>query len=98
MAGQRRASHGVKKTYLKACFTKIRWEFKKMISTRPMCGISENSFENGNVLLWDVQTGELRGELAGHENGVSSLAFTLDGNLLVSGSYDGEVIVWGIRP
>ena len=59
---------------------------------------SGNSFENGNVLLWDVQTGELRRELAGHESGVNSLAFTLDGNLLVSGSYDGEVIVWGIRP
>lgn len=59
---------------------------------------SGNSFENGNIQLWDAQTGQLLRELVGHQSGVNSLAFSKDGNLLVSGSYDGEVRVWGIRP
>jgi len=59
---------------------------------------SGNSFENGHIRLWDVQTGEQLRELVGHENGVTSMAFSPDGYLLVSGSYDGVVHVWGIRP
>ena len=59
---------------------------------------SGNSFENGEISLWDAQTGSLLRELEGHKSGVSNLAFSPDGSLLISGSYDGTLRSWGIRP
>jgi len=56
------------------------------------------AFQNSLVRLWDAATGELLRSLEGHLNGVERLAFAPDGRLLVSGSYDGTLRVWGIRP
>ncbi len=48
--------------------------------------------------LWSVNTGELLRDLAGHATAVTSLLFAGDGQLLVTGSYDGTVRIWGIWP
>lgn len=56
------------------------------------------AFQNSLVRLWDASTGELLRTLEGHVNGVERLAFAPHGQLLVSGSYDGTLRVWGIRP
>jgi WD40 repeat protein len=47
-----------------------------------------------NVKVWDVQTGKLKSELKGHTNEVSSAAFSLDGQILLTGSRDGTVRFW----
>jgi WD40 repeat protein len=45
--------------------------------------------------LWDAQTGAAIGEpLEGHTNWVWTLAFSPDGQRLVSGSFDGTLRVW----
>ncbi len=49
----------------------------------------------GEVRLWDVETLELIDDpLIEHTNEVLSLAFSPDGELLASGSWDATVIVW----
>ncbi len=50
----------------------------------------------GQVALWEVATGALRHAFLGHESFVVSLAFSADGNVLVSGSEDTTALVWDI--
>ncbi|MBK8905761.1 MAG: protein kinase [Anaerolineaceae bacterium] len=52
--------------------------------------------EGGVVTLWDVATGQMVGELAGHDPNwqVLPVVFSPDGRLLASGSETGEVIIW----
>jgi WD40 repeat protein len=50
------------------------------------------------IRLWDVATGQQRGDpLQGHTSSVSSVAFSPDGTLLVSGSYDKTIILWDME-
>ncbi len=48
------------------------------------------------IRLWDVETGELQSEKAGHTEWVSSLAYTDDGKKLFSTSADQTVRVWDV--
>ncbi len=49
----------------------------------------------GEILLWDVATRQLIGEpRTAHTNYVSALAFSPDGSILASASYDQSVILW----
>jgi len=59
---------------------------------------SGGSYENNLIRLWSAYSGELLNTLEGHQNGISHLVFSPDGASLVSGSYDGEIRIWGIRP
>ncbi|MGL4420223.1 MAG: WD40 repeat domain-containing serine/threonine protein kinase, partial [Gemmataceae bacterium] len=47
-----------------------------------------------NITLWDVENARVVGTLVGHTGWVSALAFTLDGEHLLSASQDGTVIQW----
>ena len=58
---------------------------------------SGGSYQNQNVRLWDVSTGRLLNTLGGHMDGVTQVLFSPDGQYLVSASYDGQLILWGIR-
>ncbi len=58
---------------------------------------SGGSFQNQYVRLWDVSTGALLRTLDGHTNGVTHVLFSPDGKYLVSSSYDGQLLLWGIR-
>ncbi|KAL3843314.1 hypothetical protein ACJIZ3_000717 [Penstemon smallii] len=44
--------------------------------------------------LWRINRGDWAVELQGHQDSVSSLSFSVDGQLLASGSLDGVVKVW----
>ncbi|KAF2841316.1 WD40 repeat-like protein [Patellaria atrata CBS 101060] len=58
-----------------------------------VCAGSLDSFD---IHIWSVQTGQLLDRLAGHEGPVSSLAFTPNGGVVVSGSWDHTVRIWSI--
>lgn len=59
---------------------------------------SGGSFESNTVRLWDPATGNLLRSLEGHTSGVTHLLFAPGNQYLVSGSYDGVLRIWGIRP
>jgi WD40 repeat protein len=59
---------------------------------------SGSSYEGNNIHLWDVDSGVLLHTLEGHTSGVVDLIFSPDGQILVSGSYDGTIRLWGVRP
>ena len=50
--------------------------------------------DNSAVRLWSTATGEMVGDLVGHDGPVSAVAFFDDGERLVSGSQNGTAIVW----
>jgi WD40 repeat protein len=60
----------------------------------PPLGGSEPGPAGMVVHLWEVATGEERARLRGHTDQVYALAFSPDGRLLVSGSYDSTLLVW----
>jgi WD40 repeat protein len=49
------------------------------------------------VWVWDANTGEQLRELQGHTGSVNSIAFSPDGNKIVSGSFDHSVRVWDVK-
>lgn len=51
-----------------------------------------------SIRLWDVATGENIATFWGHTTDIQSLAFSPDGTLLASGSYDGTILLWDMKP
>ena len=49
------------------------------------------------VKIWDVHTGECIKTLTAHKNWVHSVAFSSDGQILVSGCQDGTIYLWNVR-
>jgi len=58
--------------------------------------VCAGSHDSDKIYVWSVQTGQLLDQLAGHEGPISSLAFSADGNTLISGSWDNTVRIWNI--
>jgi len=48
-------------------------------------------------MLWEVSTGQCLKTLRGHTNKVWSVAFSSDGQTLVSGSQDETVKIWNVK-
>jgi WD40 repeat protein len=49
------------------------------------------------IRLWNVETGQLRAELVGHERSPFDLAFSPDGHTLLSSAADGSIRVWSVE-
>ncbi|KAA1472404.1 WD40 repeat-like protein [Dentipellis sp. KUC8613] len=49
---------------------------------------------DGSVRLWDLKTGDTLFSIQGHRNTVTAVDLSKDGNMLVSGSGDGEARIW----
>ena len=50
------------------------------------------------IQLWEVPTGEHIHTFWGHASDVQDLAFSPDGALLASGSFDGSILLWDVKP
>ena len=50
------------------------------------------------IRLWDVASGENLATFRGHPTDVQTLAFSPDGELLASGSFDGTILLWDMKP
>src|SRR5262249_27151773 len=48
------------------------------------------------VAVWELASGQVRQEFAGHQNQVAALAYSPDGKTLASGSYDTTVLLWDL--
>lgn len=54
--------------------------------------------EKVSIRLWEVATGENIATFWGHPTDVQDLAFSPDGALLASGSFDGTILLWDVTP
>ncbi len=50
------------------------------------------------IRLWSVESGEIIAIFRGHPTDVHTLTFSPDGTLLASGSYDGAILLWDMKP
>lgn len=64
---------------------------------RPPAARRRSASLDSSVKLWDPATGKLRATLSRHTAMVYALAFSPDGEFLVSGSTDKSVYVWRVR-
>ena len=79
-----------------ACSRIVSFDYypKAIASHKDMVVVGLSS---GDIIILDAITGTRRSALLGHVDGVVSLAFSLDGTLLVSGSKDDTVKLWDIQ-
>ena len=54
--------------------------------------------EKVSIRLWRVATGENIATFWGHPTDIQDLAFSPDGSLLASGSFDGTILLWDVTP
>ena len=59
--------------------------------------IYRNLKGSNNIILWDTETGRQVKTLKGHTSYVESIAFSPDGQTLVSGSQKGNMRFWDVR-
>ena len=58
----------------------------------------QRGMEKMAIRLWDVETGKNFHTFWGHTTDVQSLTFSPDGKLLASGSFDGTILLWDLKP
>jgi WD40 repeat protein len=67
------------------------------------CETAATVMEGGNIAVWSVRTRALQQRLNANSldlrgiNGIISVSFSSDGNLLASGNFNGKVALWRLR-
>ncbi len=55
---------------------------------------NEAASKKQTVMIWDAQSGQKLKALVGHDNSVYDVAYSPDGKLIASASWDGSVKIW----
>lgn len=58
----------------------------------------QRGMEKMAIRLWNVTSGKNFATLWGHPTDIQSLAFSPDDTILASGSFDGTIILWDLKP
>lgn len=58
----------------------------------------QKGMEKMAIRLWDVETGVNIHTFWGHTTDVQSLTFSPDSTMLASGSFDGTILLWDVKP
>ena len=53
--------------------------------------------DDGNIIVWDVTTGQCLQQLVGHTRAIRSIAYSPDDEYVASGSDDQTIKIWNIR-
>ena len=85
--------------------TKVEWGtcFRTVSLGKYPCGLSYQNntiavgIWGGDITILDTITGSQKASLSGHTSWVNSVAFSLDGRSLVSGSNDRTVKLWDVQ-
>jgi len=51
----------------------------------------------GELMVWDVQTGQVITKMEGHHSSINDLRYTKDGSLIITAANDGHVKVWDAK-
>jgi RNA polymerase sigma factor (sigma-70 family) len=60
--------------------------------------VPNNTPAPGEVIVWDIATGRVVATLKGHRDRIFGLAFSPDGRLLATASWDGTIKLWQSGP
>ena len=58
----------------------------------------EKGMQKMAIRIWEVATGEKIHTFWGHNSDVQSLAFSPNGTMLASGSFEGSILIWDLKP
>ena len=58
----------------------------------------KSGLEKVPIHLWDIHTGENIATFLGHPTDIQCLAFSPDSTILASGSFDGTILLWDLKP
>jgi len=60
--------------------------------------VSSGGYWNDNTMrIYDVNKGEQVAVFEGGAKGIVGATFSLDGRLIVSGTFDGSILIWGVE-
>jgi serine/threonine protein kinase len=79
-------------------FVLKKHDYGHMVAFSPGGQLAASAGGEGDIILWEMPTGKELGVLKGHKEGITHLAFSPAGRLLVSGASQGKVWkLWDIN-